>query len=144
MQYIISLIVILLFNNCVGIGIVYGHNYEAEYDEEYKPYNRYNQIDCNKTNEINKLTYTYGKPQIETQENGVEKYTFKEWFVFRGIVPMLIIPIPILFPIGYNEHIMLFEGNKCLSYKYEYTTWEGFACGIENEGTMELGCAKLK
>jgi len=129
-NHIIGLASIILFNGCVGIGIVHQH----ERDEEYYVGKTVNEIEkifqerklVDKYTENNKLIYEY---EIED-------------VAYRGIVPMIIIGIPLIIPVGSNETNIEFENGVCTKAVEGYTNWSGYMCGLLNENG-KMGCAPL-
>ena len=91
---------------------------------------------------LKKYSIKYSKPKIEKKDRLIYYIFEKKSSTFRGIIPMLLIGIPIILPFGSDNLTLIYKNNKCLKINNEYTDWSGFMCGLLNENG-KFGCSRL-
>lgn len=127
--YLFSLSVVLLLSGCVGIGIAHRKEW-------------HNPNEIAKSMEEVKRRHK-GEPQIKHEDNK-EVWTYKKESAHWGIVPIVVIPIPLVLPVGTNYDRIEFENGKCVKEIVEYNGWTGFRCGLLSEASSKMGCTTLK
>jgi hypothetical protein len=129
LRILLSIIIAVFFSGCIGIGVVHSTKYE-ETKNIGKTTKQIKEIYSN-------ITF------VEKKEN-IEYFIAKrDNFDLKGIIPMIGIGIPLVFPTGYLNTEFQFENNTLIKEYYEDTIWSGFMCGILNENG-KMGCSTLK
>ena len=70
----------------------------------------------------------FGKPDLISQREDVEVWRYNHDWAWRGIMPVLIIHIPLLIPVGYNHWEFGFKGETVVSIMMEKGA--GGYCGL--------------
>ncbi|MBT4921819.1 MAG: hypothetical protein HON23_02265 [Rickettsiales bacterium] len=83
----------------------------------------------------------YAKPQkVKVISTTEEVWIYdKKGFVWAGFVPLVIIPIPIIFPVGKKYEYIFFEDNIVRERKENYSGYVSGTCGALFTGA-EYGC----
>lgn len=76
----------------------------------------------------NDVTKRFGKASEILNINNREIWSYRDNLAWRGFIPVLIIPIPLLIPVGFNHLEFGFEGDTVSSYAIE--RGEGGYCGL--------------
>jgi len=61
----------------------------------------------------------WGKPDSKYSKNGIEYWKYKNEINFSGLLIGIIVPIPIMIPVGYNYTILAFNEYNLESISYE-------------------------
>lgn len=127
-KFLFSILFIILFSGCIGIGVVHPTLYKENYFIGKSYENVKSKIDMELLSKNNNII-TYKRKKDE--------------FKYAGVVPMIGIGIPLILPIGYVHEYYVFKNNICIEESIESTTWNGFMCGLLNENG-KMGCDFLK
>jgi hypothetical protein len=85
-------------------------------------------------------TEHWGTPdKIEHVDAVRERWFYYNSLSWAGIIPMLILPIPMVIPTGHDYVELLFEGENAVKARTSQTGWSGFACRVFSD----LGCGAL-
>ena len=86
----------------------------------------------------------YGKPEkIVTEENNIEQWYYPNGLKWRGVIVSVIVPIPLILPVGKDFHIVNFSNGWCESedFQIDQDVQHGFRCGyLGYHGSMMLQC----
>jgi len=90
-------------------------------------------------------TEQWGRPDKTEHVDAIRE----RWFYFNGlswagIIPMLILPIPLVIPTGHDYVELLFEGENAVNARTSQTGWSGFACGLLDTSGSNWGCGALR
>ncbi|MFT6331690.1 MAG: hypothetical protein ACJAW3_000007 [Lentimonas sp.] len=116
-----------LTQNCVGISVVAVKNAKFNTKEFHLVKKRgyfleYWKIPNSETKDYSKndLLSLWGKPNKKNNIEEFEYWIYRREVGFSGIVPEIIIPLPILIPSGYRHTILVFKNNNLESLIEEY------------------------
>jgi len=73
----------------------------------------------------------HGKPdKIISTENG-EQWYYPNGLKWRGVVVWIVVPIPLILPVGHDYHVVNFSNGLCTSEEFQFDENDhGFACGL--------------
>ncbi len=113
---------VMTLSGCVGITAVTGERRE---------------FPCQRSKA--KISETMGEPyRIDSGEGAQEVWRYRNGLKWRGVfVSLLVIPVPLLLPVGRDDRTFMFEGDSCRSEVVEKDMPERpFMCGwmMRNEG----------
>lgn len=126
-----SAAVLLVLTGCVGFGVLHEktHRYEA-----CSIRSRVGSVSNADEGEITHKTEParrWGRPEdIERNRYGQQIWVYPNGSAWYGIMPMFIIPIPLVFPVGDNYTYITIANNRVQSCRQEYTSWSGFMCSL--------------
>jgi hypothetical protein len=104
----IALIAVLHLTSCVGIGIVQGDqkNYSSfEINKSRsKPMRRVTESGDARNPTRQEVRSHWGEPDRVWDENGEERWRYQSGLAMRGAIPMLIVGIPLIAPVGGNHY----------------------------------------
>jgi hypothetical protein len=71
----------------------------------------------------------FGQPlRTEKLPNGREKYVYSGSLAWRGVVGIVILPVPLLLPVGFNELYYEFEGKRLVRVMTEEMGSKFYGC----------------
>lgn len=71
----------------------------------------------------------FGKPlRVDALPNGHEKYVYSGSLAWRGVVGMVILPVPLLLPVGFNELYFEFERERLVRVTAEEMGSRFYGC----------------
>jgi hypothetical protein len=82
----------------------------------------------------------WGEPKKKGVKDGQEYWVYNDGLAWRGLVIFVIIPIPLLAPVGHNEVTLHFEHEKLTRIDHEYGYGSYAICGLHSEGPDPIGC----
>ncbi len=82
----------------------------------------------------------WGQPKSRGIKDGQEYLTYNRSVAWRGLMVFIIIPIPLLFPIGHNQTTLFFEHNQLTRTTFEYGKSNIALCGYHSTGPNGFGC----
>ena len=82
----------------------------------------------------------WGKPKSHEVKDGQDYLTYNTDLAWRGLVIFVIIPIPLLLPVGHNEMHLVFEHNQLVRVEKEFGQGNYAICGLHSEGPDPIGC----
>jgi hypothetical protein len=149
------ILVSLLCVSCVGAGTVIGlpHAWDAKdqgtaalcpfkYDRAIvsclkKPFRGATSVE-----EItpSKLIEMWGTPENDEVVNGIRNIVYDQSRAWRGVVVFIIVPIPLLVPLGHNEAHFSFQNDQLVHVEYTENQLTAAVCGLHSEGPNGFGC----
>jgi len=140
--------VMIMLSSCVGIAVM-SHSKQVTDNEDpnlvgcFYEHNIGFAAFCNSEKAslrtIENIIKFYGPPKKRYSKEGLDYLVYNEDFVWRGIFPMIIIPIPLIIPIGHHETILVFDNNKLIKITKEFDEMWGAFCGY-NLDSGKFGC----
>ena len=122
MRLIILLTAVFLLSGCVGVGVMTMHNPDTELDSlEFKlgekgflnPHVRESQKYTKED-----VLVLWGEPDSKAVDGAVEEWRYnREGLAWAGLIPVVIIPIPLVAPVGKNGVVLSFNGNELIKAK---------------------------
>jgi hypothetical protein len=139
----ICVVIATSLTSCVGYDVLSGGKSTCEYYG-----NVYQKCDRGDLKDKNEVLNALGNPLKIVYENDTELYIYRKHcqfcdnqLSFRGIVLGLIVPIPLILPIGYNNATFEFDKtNRLKTITRETTENSAFLCGIIPAGHLGFGC----
>jgi len=140
LRFISSLLILLNLTSCVGYGVLSGSkNICDPFDPKCSPYSYRDKSD---------ILEQLGNPDKIFVDNNNEYWVYHKHcrycpkqLAFRGIILGLIVPVPLVLPIGYNNVTFKFDKDKSIkTVTYEKTKDTAFLCGLILAGHAEFGC----
>jgi len=87
------------------------------------------------------LIAMWGEPKLHEIKEGQESLTYNRSIAWRGLFGIvIIIPIPLLLPVGHNETTFFFENNKLIHITSEQYKSSLAVCGYHSSGPNGFGC----
>lgn len=119
MRFILPILMLLAFSGCVGIGTVYS---EKQSSIAASILENGGTIYGSKTPpNKEKVIAFHGEPYKKAIDGNHEAWYYKKELAWGGIVPVVIIPIPLLLPYGYKETVIQFENDQQISIESDQT-----------------------
>ncbi|MBI3585375.1 MAG: hypothetical protein HY096_15670 [Nitrospinae bacterium] len=119
--------------SCVGYAVVSSDD-RSELDSNC----RGNMYCINEQDSIKKVL---GNPHKIIFENNKEYWVYNKKLALRGILLGLIIPVPLIIPVGYDKAIFEFENGKRTHTSVDNSkTTSAFLCGFILAGHAGFGC----
>ena len=87
-----------------------------------------------------KLIEMWGRPKSDDIVNGIRNIVYDRSRAWRGIVIFVILPIPLLIPLGHNEARFSFENDHLVHVEYTDNWLTAAVCGLHSEGPNGFGC----
>ena len=123
-------------NACVGAFVISGTKYQLP-----KSIGTSVGEGGNEGNTKADLLRVWGAPKRTYSKDGKEYWVYNESIAWRGIVPtIVVIPIPLVLPVGHNETTVEFEGDVITSIWNEKGIDRWFGCSIGSDITPPGGC----
>jgi len=82
----------------------------------------------------------WGEPKSYVISRGKGLMRYNGDLAWRGLVIFVIIPIPLLLPVGHNEITLDFENDKLAGINSEFGYGNYAICGLHSEGPNGFGC----
>jgi hypothetical protein len=67
------------------------------------------------------VSRVHGKPDHIIQKNGKEYWVYNKDIAFRGFILGLVVPVPLVIPVGFNKTIFEFENDTRINTTYSVT-----------------------
>lgn len=87
-----------------------------------------------------KLIEMWGAPNSDAADNGSRELVYDQKLAWRGVVVFLIIPIPLLIPMGHDEARFVFNKDRLVKVSYVDNFLSAAVCGLHSEGPNGFGC----
>lgn len=87
-----------------------------------------------------KLIAMWGLPETDNVINGLRIVTIHQSLAWRGLFVFVIVPIPLLVPIGHNEARFSFQQVRLVHVQYTENRLNAAVCGNPSEGPNGFGC----
>ncbi len=134
---------ILPLTGCVGIGAIYPTDrplaqmpeFGPDIGEYYPRINYYRSINPGSL-KCSELMAQWGPPNNLTVKGEEKTLTYKHGLVFAGLVPFIVIPIPLVLPVGRKSAVITCHEEQILNALGTATKLSGAVCGI---GTFVQG-----
>jgi len=116
----------LLLGGCVGVTFINPEVLEkppylkAEQGQISHKKQEYSQFD---------VLSLWGDPKEKYMKNDLEHWVYNRELAWAGGVLYLLIPIPLMIPIGNRETTIIFEGDNAVNALYEIGRSQIYACG---------------
>jgi hypothetical protein len=143
------LFILLSISGCVGAGTVTGNPYVWDISDEGDfglcPISYEKMIvGCpkSKIQEITpqKLFEIWGSPKSDKVTHGYREIVYDQKLAWRGLVIFVVIPIPLLIPLGHDEAKFLFKDEHLAHVEYMDNWLNAAVCGLHSEGPNGFGC----
>jgi hypothetical protein len=82
----------------------------------------------------------WGLPETDKVVNGLRIITYHQSLAWRGLVVFVIVPIPLLVPLGHNEAQFSFQETRLVHVQYTENRLNAAVCGNHSEGPNGFGC----
>ncbi len=89
---------------------------------------------------IEDIRAIWGEPKSRDVKDGQDRLTYNRDIAWRGLVVFVIVPIPLMLPVGHNEITLTFENDKLSQISSEYGEGNYAICGLHSEGPDPFGC----
>ncbi len=143
--------IILMASGCVGAGTVTGNRLHVltnpdEHGYGFCPLRSPKAItNCSmaqaKTITPEKLFALWGPPKSDKIVNGYREIVYNRDLKWRGAVIFVIIPIPLLVPVGHNEFTFLYKEDEPVSVQYnDNLGGKSTGCGFFSERPGGFDC----
>lgn len=84
----------------------------------------------------------WGPPDEVSRESATETLRYNHDLRWNGVVVWLILPIPLMVPVGRNYVDLTFEADRLVRVATKGENGSGFLCPVlKNPHTLEIGCA---
>lgn len=93
-----------------------------------------------KTYTAEKIIGIWGKPKSRGMKGDEEYLIYNRSIAWRGLLGFVVVPIPLLLPVGHNQTTFLFEQNSLIQTDYESSKSNIAVCGLHSEGPNGFGC----
>lgn len=145
MNFFLFSLMILTFSGCVGIGTVYSEKKITSTAATLE----HGTIYGSKSPTKDKIIAFHGEPDKKIIDGNHETWYYKKGLAWGGIVPVVIIPIPLLLPYGYKETIIQIENDQQISIESDETKSPTFMCSAIPmmwlvHGSTNSWCHKFK
>lgn len=146
MQKLTIFIIAFLLSGCVGVATM--HNPEKKHEElNFKLMGRGFLFDYQEKNHNyskSDVIEIWGKPDNKEVRGSVEYWRYKqEGLAWAGVIPMIVIPIPLVVPVGRNSVTLGFNGNELVSATSQYRDGSLAVCGVflmDQPSGFKFGC----
>jgi hypothetical protein len=89
---------------------------------------------------IEQFISVWGQPKFRGTDAGQEYLVYNRGVKWRGLLGFLIIPIPLLLPVGHNETKLYFVRDRLIETIRQGWKSNIAVCGVWGEGPNEFGC----
>lgn len=86
------------------------------------------------------LIAIWGAPDYQRVENGLSTLSYKHGLAWRGIVMFIVLPVPLVIPLGHNAATFVFNDDKLVHVEYVDNELDAAVCGLHSEGPEAVGC----
>ena len=141
-RVLIYITVLFTLTGCVGAGVVKemesstksdvgyvltDHGHVAEYDVEL--------FGARPLVTESSILESHGDPDgIKILDNGLKIYSYKTGSSWRGVILFVVLPIPLVLPVGSDISEYYFNDGKMVEYHWKYGWLQNFAtCGIRED-----------
>ena len=86
------------------------------------------------------LVGIWGQPNKQKLEDGVRILIYRHGIAWRGLTVFVVVPLPLLLPLGHNDAIFKFRNNRLVRVEYTYNELDAAICGLYSTGPNGIGC----
>jgi len=87
------------------------------------------------------LLRLWGAPKRTYSKDGKEYWVYNESIAWRGIIPtFVVIPIPLVLPVGHNETTVELNGEVISTFWNERAVEKWFGCSLGSDISPPAGC----
>ena len=141
MYRILCLSLFMMLSGCAGVGVLYPHDW-AEVESPmigstrghfFRNTDKSIQFTCSQVVDL------WGEPDDVIEEDGLKQLVYTHGLVFAGVMPFIVIPIPLALPVG-SEKDVVECANGVVKRAYKVGTELSAAyCGMTSE-KPSFGC----
>lgn len=145
-QKLTLIVIIFLLSGCVGVATM--HNPEKKHEDlKFKLMGRgflFDNQEENHNYSKSDVVEVWGQPDSKEVSGNVEYWRYKQGVLaWAGVIPMIVIPIPLVAPVGKNSVTLGFIGNELVSATSQYRHGSLAVCGMflmDNPSGLKFGC----
>lgn len=101
---------------------------------------KYLNLDAKKVS-VEDVVKVWGEPKKIKFKDGKFYLSYNRNIAFRGLLAVVtIVPIPILFPVGFNETTMIFKDNTLITITVDENKQNLFVCGMTSTASASPFC----
>lgn len=82
----------------------------------------------------------WGKPKSSGKDGAQEYLIYNKDIAWRGLLVFVLVPIPLMLPVGHNQTTLFFENDHLVRSTSEYGQAHIALCGMHSEGPDGFGC----
>ena len=101
-------------------------------------------VDENQNYTKQEVLEVWGQPESKETEGLFEKWRYnQDSLAWAGVIPMFIVPIPLVAPVGKNGVVLTFEGDSLVKASEEYRDGGVAMCGwflMDHPSGFKFGC----
>jgi hypothetical protein len=86
------------------------------------------------------LSSLWGKAKIDTTTGRERTIVYDQKLAWRGLVIFVLVPIPLLLPIGHDQAKFMFQDQHLVHVEYTDNGLDAAVCGYHSEGPNSVGC----
>ena len=133
-------VLLMLVSGCAGVGVLYpGEWYDINKPAIGSTSGHYYKNQNNKEFTCEQVEKLWGQPDVVTVEGGKTVLVYKNGLVFAGVMPFVVIPIPLALPVGQKNTTIECENGVVVRAYKTGTTISAAYCGMISE-KPEFGC----
>ena len=137
MKLIVLLVLITFLTGCMGV-VAFGTNKETYGPNVILTENRNKQLmKSSSPQQVSKadVLKKWGEPSQKIKDGELERWVYKlDDLSWTGIMPLVIIPISLMIPMGRYRTSMTFSGDRLIDSECVTKATTGFFCGISPDG----------
>ena len=85
----------------------------------------------------------WGEPDSKKIKRGVEYWRYEQGLAWAGLIPVLVVPVPLVLPVGKNSATLAFSGDELVSAVSRDRDMSGGMCGwflMDEPSSTKFGC----
>lgn len=86
----------------------------------------------------------WGAPARRSADGASERWHYKREIGWSGMIAFVIVPIPLLVPVGYRETVVEFSGDSLVKMSRAVGRQRGGVCGIVAHHNLDIGCVAFR
>jgi len=137
MKLIVLLVLITFLTGCMGV-VTLGTNKETYGPNVILTGNQNKQLmKSSSPQQVSKedVLKKWGEPSQKVKDGDLERWVYiQDDLSWTGIMPLLIIPIPLMIPTGHYRTSMTFSGDRLIDSESVTKATSAFFCGISPDG----------
>jgi hypothetical protein len=129
-----------MLSGCVGLAVFYPtESTRVDPSTGYKKGANYQDMEKAPTN-CTELEGHLGEPNLRSTNGNERTLVYRTGFVWAGVVPMVVLPIPLILPVGRKHSTFLCRDNVLIKASGTTTGLSGAYCGYTN-AQFDFGCS---